>query len=74
MGEDSLHGAEIRHGDPEGSDSAEGRHASIRVGSAAKRAGSGFGSGASELRTAVEGFQMTAQGVRKLGSGTVPTG
>jgi hypothetical protein len=31
----------------------------------------GFGSGASELRTAVEGFQMTPQGLRKLGSGTV---
>jgi hypothetical protein len=44
---------------------------SIDEGSAAKRVAIGFGSGASELRTAVEGYQMTAQGLRKLGSGTV---
>jgi hypothetical protein len=31
----------------------------------------GFGSGAAGLKTAVEGFQMTEQGLRKLGSGTV---
>src|SRR5258705_12638162 len=30
----------------------------------------GFGSGGSELTTLVEGYQMTAQGLRKLGSGT----
>ncbi len=47
---------------------------SIQEGSAAKRVGIGFGSGASELKTAVEGFQMTAQGLRKLGSGTVDAG
>jgi len=47
---------------------------SIKEGSAAKRVGIGFGSGASELRTAVEGFQMTATGLRKLGSGTVEAG
>jgi hypothetical protein len=43
---------------------------SIDVGSAEKRVAIGFGSGESELRVAVEGFQMTAQGLRKLGSGT----
>lgn len=47
---------------------------SIQEGSAAKRVTIGFGSGASELRTAVEGFQMTAQGLRKVGSGTVEAG
>jgi hypothetical protein len=39
-------------------------------GSAAKRILIGFGSGASDLKVAVEGFQMTAQGLRKVGSGT----
>ena len=47
---------------------------SIDEGSATKRVAIGFGSGASELKTAVEGFQMTAQGLRKLGSGTVEAG
>jgi Domain of unknown function (DUF4410) len=47
---------------------------SIQQGSAAKRVAIGFGSGASELRTAVEGYQMTPQGLRKLGSGTVNAG
>jgi hypothetical protein len=31
----------------------------------------GFSSGVSELKTAVEGYQMTAQGLRRLGSGSV---
>jgi len=39
-------------------------------GSAAKRLLIGFGSGASDLKVAVEGFQMTAQGLRKIGTGT----
>jgi hypothetical protein len=39
-------------------------------GSAANRILIGFGSGASDLKVAVEGFQMTAQGLRKVGSGT----
>jgi hypothetical protein len=43
---------------------------SFNAGSAAKRIAIGFGSGASDLKVAVEGFQMTAQGLRKLGSGT----
>jgi hypothetical protein len=44
---------------------------SIEEGSGTKRVAIGFGYGASELTTAVEGFQMTAQGLRKLGSGKV---
>jgi hypothetical protein len=47
---------------------------SIKEGDAAKRVTVGLGAGASELRTAVEGFQMTAQGMRKLGSGTLDSG
>jgi hypothetical protein len=43
---------------------------SIEKGSTAKRMTIGFGSGGSELTTYVEGFQMTANGLRKLGSGT----
>ena len=42
---------------------------SVHKGSEAKRFGIGLGSGASELKTAVEGYQMTAQGPRKLASG-----
>jgi hypothetical protein len=44
---------------------------SVDQGSAAERVAIGFGAGGSELRTAVEGYQMTAQGLRRLGSGTV---
>jgi hypothetical protein len=47
---------------------------SVNEGSAGKRVAIGFSSGASELKTAVEGFQMTKNGLRKLGSGTVDTG
>ena len=43
---------------------------SIEEGSTAKRMIIGFGSGGSELTTAVEGYQMTASGLRKIGSGT----
>ena len=43
---------------------------SYNAGSEAERILIGFGSGASDLKVAVEGFQMTAQGLRKLGSGT----
>jgi hypothetical protein len=42
---------------------------SFNKGSAAKRILIGFGSGASDLKVAVEGFQMTAQGLRKVGGG-----
>ena len=48
-----------------------GYFVSIDEGSAAKRMLVGFGSGAASLKTAVEGFQMTEQGLRRLGSGTV---
>lgn len=47
---------------------------SVDEGSAAKRVAIGFGSGGSELKTAVEGFQMTSQGLRRLGFGTVESG
>jgi uncharacterized protein DUF4410 len=43
---------------------------SVEKGSTAKRMTIGFGSGGSELTTFVEGYQMTANGLRKLGSGT----
>ena len=42
---------------------------SIDEGDATKRVAVGFGSGASALTVAAEGFQVTAQGLRKLGSG-----
>jgi hypothetical protein len=51
-----------------------GYFVSVDEGSAAKRVAIGFGSGSSQLTTAVEGYQMTAQGLRKLGSGTVDAG
>lgn len=47
---------------------------SIAEGSTAKRVAIGFGAGASELSVAVEGYQMTAQGLRKLGSGAGASG
>jgi hypothetical protein len=47
---------------------------SFNEGSAVKRIAIGFGSGASHLKVAAEGFQMTAQGLRKLGSGTAESG
>jgi hypothetical protein len=47
---------------------------SINEGSTEKRVLLGFGSGASDLKVAAEGFQMTAHGLRKLGSGTEDAG
>jgi Domain of unknown function (DUF4410) len=44
---------------------------SVQGGGAAKRFIIGFGSGASELDTVVEGYTMTTQGLRRLGSGTL---
>lgn len=41
---------------------------SVSEGDTVKRVVVGFGYGASELETAVEGYQMTANGLRKLGS------
>lgn len=43
-------------------------------GNATKRVAIGFGSGASELKVAVEGFQVTDQGLRKIGSGKLDAG
>jgi hypothetical protein len=47
---------------------------SVKEGNAAERVAIGFGTGKSSLSTMVEGFQMTAQGLRKLGYGTVDAG
>jgi hypothetical protein len=47
---------------------------SVHEGSAAERVAIGFGAGASSLKKAVEGFQMTPDGLRKLGSGTLDSG
>jgi hypothetical protein len=47
---------------------------SIDEGSAGKRVLVGFGSGTAEMRAAVEGYQMTAQGLRLLGSGEIRSG
>jgi hypothetical protein len=49
----------------------EGSILSVQAGSAAKRVAIGFSSGQSEMKVAVEGYQMTATGLRKLGSGDV---
>jgi hypothetical protein len=43
---------------------------SVDPGSTVKRMTIGFGAGGSELATAVDGYQMTSSGLRKLGSGT----
>jgi hypothetical protein len=48
-----------------------GYFVSIDEGSAGKRVLVGFGSGEAEMRAAVEGYQMTDQGLRLLGSGEV---
>lgn len=42
---------------------------SVNQGSEAQRVAIGFGKGESTIKTAVEAFQMTANGLRKLGSG-----
>jgi hypothetical protein len=47
---------------------------SVQKGSAAERVALGFGSGAADLRTAVEGYLMTDRGLRQLGSGEVDAG
>ncbi len=44
---------------------------SVDSGSAGKRIVLGFGSGAAELKTAVEGYLMTDKGLKRLGSGVV---
>jgi hypothetical protein len=48
-----------------------GHFTSIDEGSAAKRVMIGFGSGKAEVKIVVEGFVRTAEGLRKVGGGTV---
>ena len=43
----------------------------VGTGRAAERGVLGFGSGVADLRTAVEGYLMTEQGLDRLGSGTL---
>jgi hypothetical protein len=52
----------------------QGSIVSIQQGSAAERVAIGFSAGQSELKVAVEGFQVTANGLRQLGSGDVGSG
>jgi hypothetical protein len=47
---------------------------SVDPGSMAKRIALGFGSGAANLQTEVEGYLMTDTGLRRLGSGAVDSG
>jgi hypothetical protein len=49
----------------------KGSFVSVEEGGAGKRVLVGFGSGAADLRTVVEGYLMTAQGLHKLGGGEV---
>ena len=51
-----------------------GYFVSVDQGSAAERVMVGFGAGAAELSTAVEGYVMTAQGLRPLGRGEIKSG
>jgi hypothetical protein len=59
-----------RRGDIVRMDSCE----SVDAGSAITRVVLGFGSGASDLKTAVEGSLLTERGLRRLGSGAVDSG
>jgi hypothetical protein len=47
---------------------------SVDEGSMAKRMVVGFGSGAADLKTFVEGYLMTNRGLRRLGSGEINSG
>ncbi len=51
-----------------------GYFVSVDEGSTVKRMALGFGSGAAELKTAVEGYQKTQEGMRLLGSGKLQSG
>jgi len=51
-----------------------GYFVSVDQGSAAERVMIGFGAGDAELATAVEGYQMTTQGLRPLGRGEIRSG
>jgi len=48
----------------------KGSIVSVDEGSSAERVAIGFGSGGSELKVQVEGYQVTPQGLRRLGGGT----
>ena len=52
----------------------KGEFVSVDEGSRMKRMLIGFGAGAGELKTHVEGYQITAQGPRRLGSGEIKAG
>ena len=52
----------------------KGYFLSVQEGSATERVALGFGSGSAELKVTVEGYQMTAQGLRFLGSGDTAAG
>jgi hypothetical protein len=52
----------------------KGYFASVEEGSMGKRLVLGFGSGAADLKTDVVVYQMTGQGLRRLGSGAVDAG
>ena len=47
---------------------------SVNEGSAVERVALGFGAGAASMKTRVEGYQMTASGVRRLGGAEVDSG
>jgi len=47
---------------------------SVEEGSGVERVAIGLGAGTAELKAAVEGYQVTEQGLRKLGSGSVDAG
>ncbi|UZR27739.1 DUF4410 domain-containing protein [Methylococcus mesophilus] len=51
-----------------------GYFVSVSEGSAGKRVLVGFGSGSAELKTAVEGYLMTNQGLRRVGGGEMESG
>lgn len=51
-----------------------GQFESVETGSAGKRIVLGFGSGSAELKTVVQVYEMTANGLRELGSGAVDSG
>jgi hypothetical protein len=51
-----------------------GYFVSVDEGSATQRVLVGFGAGAAELKTAVEAYQMTAQGLRPLARGEIKSG
>ena len=48
-----------------------GYFVSVQGGSAAKRFVIGFGAGSSEMYTVVEGYEMTPEGLKQVGSGTL---